>query len=157
MATIDTLSALASDTTAALQGSGGSGRARAGGSAADRAQLTRDDFYKIMIGELSNQDPFEPLDNRQFLEQLASLQTLDATGRLADGIEKLILMNQLTSASGLIGREVKVPTIAVSPEGNLEFGEARGQVERVLVHGAEVRLVLDGDRAVRFEDVTEIA
>ncbi len=115
---------------------------------AGRAQLTRDDFYQIMIAELSHQDPFEPMDNQKFLEQLASLQTLDVTGRLGDGIDKLLFQQRLSAASVLIGKQVT----AADENG----GALSGRVERVRVQGQNIDLLLDSGKQVSFEKVLEI-
>ncbi len=75
--------------------------------------LEQDDFLKIMIAEISNQDPFEPLDNREFLGQLTQMQNLEAsttmTTTLAELTESLGALNfgqQLASAGSLIGQRV---------------------------------------------------
>ncbi|MBI4584284.1 MAG: hypothetical protein HY717_09715 [Planctomycetes bacterium] len=117
-------------------------------SLAGRAQLTRDEFYQIMIAELSHQDPFEPMDNQKFLEQLASLQTLDVTGRLGDGIDKLLFQQRLSAASVLIGKQV----MAADENG----GTLSGRVERVRVQGQNIDLLLDSGKQVSFEKVLEI-
>ena len=133
------------------------GTGAAGKPSADRNRINQDDFYKIMISELSNQDPFEPLDNRQFLEQLASLQTLDATGRLSSGIEKLVAENRLAIATSLIGKEVRAPSATTGQDGLPAGEEIRGKVERVRVQDGEVKLILDGDRTLSIDSVREIA
>ncbi len=68
--------------------------------------LSQEEFFKIMISELTNQDPLEPLDNREFLSQLTQLQTLDSTTRLAAGIESLRVGQQISAAGVLIGKVV---------------------------------------------------
>ena len=123
------------------------------GTTKTRTQLQRDDFYKIMISELSNQDPFSPVDNKQFLDQMASLQSLDTTTKLADGIEKLLLQSQLGSASALIGRSVR----GVGPSTDGASGEVTGVVEKVLVQGGDIRLQLKGGQSIAFAGVSEIA
>ena len=117
-------------------------------SVAGRAQLSRDEFYQIMIAELSHQDPFDPVDNQKFLDQLTSLQTLDVTGRLGEGIEKLLFQQRLSSASVLIGKEV---TVADEQGGTL-----KGRVERVRVQGETVSLLMENGAQVPFEKVLEI-
>ena len=143
MATADLLNGISSagSTTSATQPKS---------SFSDRAKLTRDDFYKIMISELSNQDPFQPLDNQQFLQQLSSLQTLDVTGKLNDGIDKLVLGQKLAGASSLIGRQVHAPD-ATNPGSQIN-----GTVQKVQVEAGDVELVLDGNRKVKLSDVVEI-
>jgi len=138
MATIDSTAAAGSTTSTA---------AATGGS---RTTLGREEFYKIMIGELENQDPFEPMDNQKFLEQLSSLQNLDTMGRLADNIDKLILQQQITSASALVGRKV-----SAAPDA--EGGSVSGEVVKVQVKDGVVSLVLDGDQTVDLGDVVEIS
>jgi flagellar basal-body rod modification protein FlgD len=136
--TIDT-----SGVTASTSSSAGSS------ASSSRTTLGRDDFYKIMIGELSNQNPFEPLDNQQFLGQLTSLQSMDTMTRLTDGIASLVLGQRLGAASALIGREVRAAS------SGSETG-VTGTVEKVQVKDGEVSLVLDGDRTVKIEDLAEI-
>jgi flagellar basal-body rod modification protein FlgD len=147
MATTDLVNGLASAGSAA---GASSAAAPAVKGSSGRNTLSRDDFYKIMISELTNQDPFQPVDNQQFLQQLSSLQTLDATGKLTDGIDKLVLGQQLSSASSLIGKTVKTPD---GTTGN----SLQGTVQKVQVQGSDVELLLDGNRKVKLSDVTEIA
>ncbi len=134
-----------------ISSAGSSTADAAKGPSRDRATLDRDDFYKIMISELTNQDPFQPLDNQQFLQQLASLQTLDVTGRLNDGIEKLVLGQKLAAASSLIGHAVH------APDGTPGGSGVQGTVEKVQVQGSDIELILDGNRKVKLADVVEIS
>ena len=116
---------------------------------APRNELDRNDFYRLMIAELTNQDPFEPLDNRQFLEQIASLQSLDSTTRMTDAIDKMAVRQDLSSASGLVGKFV----VAQDEDGK-SFG---GFVSRIRLKGDEVKLVLEGGREVELDRVTQVA
>ena len=43
--------------------------------------LSQEDFFQIMISEMQNQDPLEPLDNQQFLSQLTQMQTMETMTR----------------------------------------------------------------------------
>jgi len=136
MSTVDAVTAMAAGTGS--------------GTASSRTTLDRDDFYKIMISELTNQDPFEPMDNQQFLDQLSSLQNLETMGQLNDGIEKLLLSQEIASAGNLIGRDVKA--------GNPGEGEGTsGTVERVQVKDGAVSLILDGGQTVSLGDIVEIS
>ncbi len=81
--------------------------------ARERAEISRDDFIKILVTELTNQDPLEPMDNAQFLQQLVGLQTLEQTSALTDALKTFERFMQVGSASGMIGNEVK----AINSEG----------------------------------------
>jgi flagellar basal-body rod modification protein FlgD len=139
MSTIDGTTATGSTTSSSTATSG------------SRTTLGREDFYKIMIGELQNQDPYDPVDNQQYLDQLATLQNLDTLGRLSDGIGKLVLQGQLSSASALIGKEVSTSA------SNADGSKVSGKVEKVQVMDGAVSLILDGDKTVGIGDLVEIS
>jgi flagellar basal-body rod modification protein FlgD len=72
-------------------------------------QVTRDDFLKLLIAQLQNQDPLSPLDNQEFAVQLAtfnSLEQLLGVNEKLEGLQsKQLLTSQLNSAA-LIGKQV---------------------------------------------------
>ena len=123
-----------------------------------RGELTQDDFYKIMIAEMTNQDPLSPSDQQAFLDQLASLQSLETTDRLNKGIENLIFQQSLGAASSLIGRGV----LAVDTSGAPVATDANGlpipvRVSKVAIEGGALQLVLENDAKVPMENVREIS
>lgn len=69
--------------------------------------LESGEFIKILTSELTNQDPFEPNDSAQVLEQLSSLRNIESQSALQDQLESLVLQNQIAQASGMIGKEVQ--------------------------------------------------
>lgn len=84
----------------------------AAASAADTAGATQDRFMKLLITQMKNQDPLNPLDNAQVTSQLAQLSTvtgidkLNATmGTLKDSFQS----SQALQATSLIGHGVLVP------------------------------------------------
>ena len=94
--------------------------------------LAQEDFFEIMISELTNQDPLEPMDNQQFLNQLVQMQTLQATTKLSEGIESLLLGQQIASAGSLIGRQIE----GEDADGN----PVSGTVQSVVVQDGDVML-----------------
>ena len=98
----------------------------------NRSTLSQDQFLKIMISELTNQDPLEPLSNQEFLGQLTQMQTLETMTQLSVGIEALLVGQQISSAGTLIGKVVV---------GEVANGSAiSGLVDRVVVEGQQVLL-----------------
>jgi len=75
-------------------------------------ELGQEDFMKLMTTQLRNQDPFEPMDNGEFLGQLASFGTVSGIEDLKLEIQKLagsLTSNQTVQAASMVGREVLVP------------------------------------------------
>lgn len=69
--------------------------------------LTAEDFLKLLITELQNQDPTEPLGNEQLLAQLSSMRELQSNVELSDTLTEISLGQSLTQAAGLIGKEIE--------------------------------------------------
>src|SRR5687768_11057063 len=65
-------------------------------------------FLDIMIAELQNQDPLNPLDNKDMLAQISQLREVGATDKLTATLESVLLGQNLTSSISLIGSEVDV-------------------------------------------------
>jgi flagellar basal-body rod modification protein FlgD len=68
--------------------------------------LGAEDFVKIIFTELGNQDPLQPSDSKALLEQLSSLRSIQSDLDLSQRMQSLVMQNELSSASGLIGRSV---------------------------------------------------
>lgn len=70
---------------------------------------SQDDFLKLLIAQLQNQDPLQPMDNQEFAAQLATFNSL---GQLIEINEKLGAMNngqgsvQQYNAASLIGKQI---------------------------------------------------
>ncbi len=92
-------------------------------------ELGQEDFLKLMITQFQNQDPFEPLDNGEFLGQLAQFSTVNGITLLNDsfsGLSESMQGEQVLKAATLVGHSV----LATSDVGFLsEDGEVAGAVE----------------------------
>ena len=78
-----------------------------------RDQLGQDDFLTLMITQFRNQDPFEPMDNGDFLGQLAQFGTVNGIEQLNSaftGLEDSIQSEQALQAANLVGHSVLAST-----------------------------------------------
>ncbi len=69
-------------------------------------------FFKLMTAQLQNQDPFSPMENGQFLSQVAQFGTVDGINKLQgsfEGLSTSLQSNKALQASVMVGREVLVP------------------------------------------------
>jgi len=92
-------------------------------------RLGQEDFMTLMIAQFRNQDPFKPLDNGQFLGQLAQFGTVDGISRLNSSFTELtdtLFTDQALQAASLVGRTV----LAAKDNAFLPTdGEVNGAVE----------------------------
>lgn len=93
-------------------------------SAQSANSLNQQDFLQLMIAQFKNQDPFKPMDNGQFLGQMAQFATVSGIGGLQTTMKNLsssLVSNQTLQATGLIGKNVLAPAdTATYNGGNLD-------------------------------------
>lgn len=108
--------------------------------AEDRTELGQDEFLELMTTQLTNQDPFEPMDNGEFLSQIAQFGTVNGVNELLDSFENLaasLQSSQALQASNLIGRHVLVDSDqGYLPDEGFLYGaaELEGSAENVSVN-----------------------
>lgn len=78
-------------------------------------ETNKDIFLQMLVGQMTNQDPFNPQDPTQYITQLAQFTTLEQMMEMNEGIEYLaginngVLINSaLSTSSALIGKEVEL-------------------------------------------------
>lgn len=89
------------------------------------------DFLRILVTQLSFQDPLKPMDNQEFVAQIAQFTTLEQTRQLSDRVDTLLAIQASTQSVGLIGRTVEVSTGS---------GPAQGTVTTVTFAGGQPSL-----------------
>ncbi|MEQ1439354.1 flagellar hook assembly protein FlgD [Fontimonas sp. SYSU GA230001] len=78
-----------------------------------KKQLGQEDFLKLMTAQLKNQDPFKPMENGEFLSQIAQFTTVSGIQDMQRSFANLassLSANQTLQAAGLVGRSVLVPS-----------------------------------------------
>lgn len=70
------------------------------------SSLSSEEFTKIILTELQNQDPLEPNDTGALLEQLSSIRSIQSDMELGDRLESVVSQNEFAAAAGLIGRRI---------------------------------------------------
>lgn len=73
-------------------------------------QLNQQDFIKILMTQLAYQDPLKPMDNEQFMAQMAQFTALQQTSELNTNLLQLIQNQAALQSVGLIGRTVDIST-----------------------------------------------
>jgi flagellar basal-body rod modification protein FlgD len=68
------------------------------------------DFLKILLTQLNYQDPLKPMDNQEFMAQMAQFTSLEQTQRLNEKLDRLITNQAALQSVGLLGRTVEIST-----------------------------------------------
>ena len=96
--------------------------------------LGRDDFLKLLITQLSYQDPTAPMDDKQFIAQMAQFSTLEQMTGMAQDFAKLTAMITGNEASSALGKNVEILEGDRIVQGTVE-AITRGEMPQVLVNG----------------------
>ncbi|AND67552.1 hypothetical protein ATSB10_00980 [Dyella thiooxydans] len=122
--TINTANTLGSANTAASAAS-------QVGSAAKAGSMSQADFLKLMTAQLQSQDPTHPVDNTQFVSQMAQFSQLQSTQDMVSSVQTLnstvngaLQTSQVLGSSNLVNREVMVPTSTLQYAGGSVTGAA---------------------------------
>lgn len=111
--------------------------------------LKAEDFIKMMVTELQNQDPTAPAKNSELLAQMSQIGQLQSSTTLTEGIQSMVLQNQIGSAGNLIGK-----TVAGLDDNDKAVG---GIVNSVRVEDKNVVLELDNGNKLQLGRVTDVA
>ena len=99
----------------------------------------QDRFLKLLVAQMKNQDPLNPLDNAQVTSQMAQIQTVSGIERLNGSVDALaghFAQLQALQGASLVGRDVVLEGdwLAANDEGLLQGGfELAGTADRVTV------------------------
>ena len=112
-----------------------------------------DEFLGLLIAELQNQDPLNPMDNSDLVQQISQIREISATNQLTDTLSAVLLGQNVSTASNLIGKQVAALTD--------DLENITGAVDRVSVTVNEddqsrTLRVHIGDNAVQLNNIREI-
>lgn len=117
-------------------------------STAASSQSVRNEFLTLLVTQLRHQDPLEPVQQQDFLSQLAQFSTLEGIENLNSSLADMLAMQQLTQGAQLVGRAV-----VFDGPGGLQ----QGTITSVLLDDDRLSVVVDGSLVVPLEQVREIA
>ncbi|WNO11334.1 flagellar hook assembly protein FlgD [Teredinibacter sp. KSP-S5-2] len=72
--------------------------------------MSQEDFIKLFLTELNYQDPLEPVDNKEFLAQIAQFAAVDQNRKTTESIENLIYITSTQQSVSLLNKRVEVRT-----------------------------------------------
>lgn len=117
--------------------------------------LGKDDFLKILITQLQNQDPTSPMQDREFIAQMASFSSLEQMTNMNQTMQQFLTFQteaSLLQQSQMIGKQVTYESETVDEEGENVLEEKEGTVKAVLFEKGSVMLEMsDGSKITSFQ------
>lgn len=107
------------------------------------SSMGMEDFLKILLTQLTYQDPLKPMDNQQFMAQMAQFTSLEQTQQLNTKIATLITNQAALQSVGLIGKTVDVATSTGSVTGTVSALSLSGDSPLLTVKMASGAVLTD--------------
>lgn len=116
-------------------------------------ELDIDSFLQLLVSELQNQDPLDPVDNSETIAQIGQLREIGATDQLTNTLTNLNSSQELVTASSLIGSVVD----GLDDDGN----SVTGPVDRITVdtdseNDTRSIKVHVGERTINLRNIREV-
>ncbi len=140
------------------------------------AEMGKDTFLQLLVNQLKNQDPLNPVDDKEFLAQMAQFSTLEQMQNLSEtmetqigdlaetmetamqqnfdalvGINNNLVMQQNFQAMNLLGQDI---VAVIEPEEGVEE-TVEGIVQNVAFKEGRVRITV-GDRQLYMDEITQM-
>mgnify|MGYP000893786136 FL=1 len=96
--------------------------------------LGKDDFLKLLIAQLSNQDPTSPIENTEFIAQMAQFSSLEQMTNMSAEFTKLAGVFRVSEASSMLGKTVTLNVGDTTATGVVQAA-TREENPRVMVGG----------------------
>lgn len=120
--------------TGAISGSGNNNTAHT--TTKKQSDLGKNDFLKLLVTQLRFQDPMNPMEDKEFIAQMAQFSSLEEMQNLSKTMAAQAEFGQLSQASSLIGKKVAVRT---------DDSHFAGQVVEARRVNGEVKLMVKPD------------
>jgi flagellar basal-body rod modification protein FlgD len=115
-------------------------------------QLGKQDFLKLLMAQLQNQDPMKPMDDTQMIAQMAQFSALEATQGLNATIQQNNNVQTIAQAGGLIGKYIE----AGQSDGTTSSGAVTG-VNFTTTNGVVSPTVLVNGKDVDYSTIVKVS
>ncbi|MGM0919705.1 MAG: flagellar hook assembly protein FlgD [Bacillota bacterium] len=115
-----------------------------------KSSLGKDDFLKILIAQLQNQDPLNPMEDKEFISQMASFSSLEQMTNMSSQLSDFIQLqvnDGILKYSEMIGKQV---------EWESSEGKSSGIVKSIKQSGADIILEMQDGQEVSSALVTKV-
>lgn len=120
----------------------------------DLRDVDMDQFLQLLIAQLQNQDPMSPMENSEMLQQIGQIREISATNKLTETLDSVLLGQNISTASSLIGKEIKALTddakdiVGVVDRVSVEKSGANDDERTLRIHVGDNRIAIKNIREI---------
>jgi flagellar basal-body rod modification protein FlgD len=110
--------------------------------------MGKDTFMKLLVAQMSNQNPMEPTDDKEMIAQMTQFSTLEQITNMATESTKSATASQMSQAVNLLGRTVTY----LDTDGNKQTGT----VDQVSMVNGAPNLTVGGNDGIPTSQITQV-
>lgn len=121
--------------------------------------LGKDDFLKILMTQLQNQDPLNPMQDKDFIAQMATFTSLEQMTNMNKSITSLVTaqeQTQLISYSQFIGKEVSWHKLTESNNGSSVIEQGKGKIASLKFSDGTATFLLEDGTSLTSGNISQI-
>lgn len=110
-----------------------------------KSTLGKDDFLNLLVTQLQYQDPMKPMEDKEFIAQMAQFSSLEQMQNMTTAISSV-------KAFGMIGKDI---TASIKNTETGKVDEVKGTVQSVKMSGGKCFVVVN-DQDISLDDITDV-
>jgi flagellar basal-body rod modification protein FlgD len=105
--------------------------------------IGQEDLFKILLAQLQYQDPLEPIDNQEFIAQLAQFTDLEQSRSLNDKVDQMLISQSVNQSVTLLGRNIQAQLESVTEVGQVTAIAFQDGLPLITIQTADSRVISD--------------
>lgn len=124
--------------------------------------LGKDDFLKILMTQLQNQDPLNPMQDKDFIAQMATFSSLEQMTNMGKSIEQFVELqkqNSMISYNQFVGKEITWHKLSEASDDSSvpEVEQGKGRVASIQFKENEVYFILEDGTKLEPANVSQVS
>lgn len=125
------------------------------------SSLDKDAFMQLLVTQLQNQDPTSPMDDKEFISQMAQFSSLEQMQNVAksiDSLSEIAKQSQLMQYNSFIGKDVTWHEASDKKDekGNAIINTGNGIVSKIAFSGDSVKITLEDGKTLEPANISEV-
>lgn len=125
------------------------------------SSLGKDAFMQLLVTQLQNQDPTSPMDDKEFISQMAQFSSLEQMQNVAksiDSLSQIAKQSQLMQYNSFIGKDVTWHEASDKKDekGNAIINTGNGTVSKIAFSGDSVKITLEDGKTLDPANISEV-
>ena len=121
--------------------------------------LGKDDFLKLLMTQLQNQDPSKPMEDTDFIAQMAQFSSLEQMTNMTSTFEKFIKQqqqSQMIAYNQFVGKEITWHKLNDLEDGTTEIEEGTGKVTSIQFKDDRILFNLEDGNQLEPENISQV-